>query len=116
MLGRTKMGILAFLLFLRGGTLHAQAALNVKNVNDLTQKVLCPIAGAMFSVLIVVTIAIVIWAAYLYLTAGGDTDKIRTANRTITYAAVAVVVAVLARAFPVIVASILPGAGPIQGC
>ena len=110
------LAIFYMVSFAIAGLPRAHAALNIKNVNDLNKKVLCPIAGAMFSVFITVTVAIVIWAAYLYLSAGGDTEKIRTANRTITYAAIAVIVAILAKAFPLIVASILPGAGPIQAC
>jgi hypothetical protein len=48
----------------------------------------------------------VMWAAYNYLTAGDDTEKVHRATKTMTYAAIAVVVAILAEGFPVLVGSI----------
>jgi len=85
---------------------NAQFNIVVKNASDVNQKLLCPIALFMFNVLIVLATIAVIWGAYLYLTAGGDAEKVTKATKTITYAAVAVVVALIARNFPFIVSSI----------
>lgn len=63
------------------------------------------IFGILFWLLIVLASVFIIWAAFLYLTAGGDPEKIKTANKIVIYAAVAVVVAVLAKAIPTVVCS-----------
>lgn len=70
----------------------------------------CPIISSMFWVLIIISIIMVLWAAYLYVTAGDDTEQVHKATKTITYAAVAIVVAFLAVGFPYVVASIFPSA------
>jgi hypothetical protein len=60
----------------------------------------------MFWILISLAIIMIFWAAYIYLTAGDDTEKVHKATKTITYAAVAVIVALLAKGFPTLVTSI----------
>lgn len=60
----------------------------------------------MFYILISIAIIMVLWAAYNYLVAGDDTEKVSRATKTITYAAIAVVVALLAKGFPVLIGSI----------
>jgi uncharacterized membrane protein len=69
----------------------------------------------MFMILMVVGTIMVLVAAYLYLTAGGDSEKVSKATKTITYAAVAIIVAILARSFPVIVGAVV-GARGIEAC
>lgn len=76
------------------------------NVTDLENNLFCPIINWMFFILIGVAIIMIMWAAYKYLTAGDDTEKVHSATKTITYAAVAVVVALLAKGFPAIIVSI----------
>lgn len=66
---------------------------------------LCRITFGIFSVLMVISVIMVLWAAYNYLTSSGDEEKVKKATRTITYAAVAIVVALIASGFPNIVAS-----------
>lgn len=66
----------------------------------------------LFWLLIVLATIFIIMAAFSYLTAGGDPEKIKTANQKVIYAAVAVVVAVLAKTIPSIVCGFI-GAG---GC
>lgn len=83
---------------------HAQLG-NISTVNGFVSKVLCPIVGAMFSVLMVLSSIMVLYGAYTYLTAAGDAEKVSKATKTITYAAVAVVVALIAKNFPFIVAT-----------
>ncbi|HUZ92911.1 MAG TPA: hypothetical protein VNG29_02835 [Candidatus Paceibacterota bacterium] len=108
--------------FLLAGLLSSAAAyaapptLTGVTLNSWTQistGIICPIAAVMFYMLIALTVLLVVMAAYRYLTSQGDEEKVRNATRTITYAAVAVVVAVLAKAFPLIIQSIfiLPAPG-----
>lgn len=84
----------------------APAPTIVNTYTDLGSKLFCPISFAMFWVLIALSIIMVMWAAYLYLTAGDDTEKVHRATKTITYAAIAVVIALLAQGFPSLIASI----------
>ena len=79
----------------------------------LIDTVLCPIATWVFDILIVLAIVFVVAAAYKYLTSSGDPEKVKGATKTITYAAVAVVVALLAKGFPFIVINFFYLAGSV---
>lgn len=68
---------------------------------------ICTFAGWMFIVLIVTAIAFGIYAAFLYLTAGGEEEKIKKANHQLIYIVVAVVVALIAKGLPTIVGTFL---------
>lgn len=88
----------------------AHAASNIQpivtNVNSLDSAVFCPIIDWMFYILMAVAVIMVMFAAYLYVVAQEDTEKTNRARRTITYAAIAIMVALLAKGFPVLVSSI----------
>lgn len=66
----------------------------------------------MLAVLMVVTVAFIVYAAYLYLTSQGDVEKVKTANRVILYAVVAVAVALLAYVFINIVTALVRPTAP----
>ena len=72
--------------------------------------ILCNILGWAFVILILLAIVFVIVAAFRYLSASGDPEKIKKANYTLLYAAVAVAVGILAKGVPLIVSSIVGGA------
>lgn len=55
----------------------------------------------------------IILAAFSYLTAGGDAEKIQAANKKVIYAAVAVAVAIFAKAIPFIVADFIGNPGDV---
>lgn len=68
------------------------------------------LTGWMAAVLLAVTVAFIVYAAYLYLTSQGDPEKVKTANRVILYAVVAVAVALLAYVFIAIITALVgPG-------
>jgi len=90
----------------RAQSVAAAPAAIVTNADSLAPALFCPIINTMFYVLISVAIIMVFWAAYTYLTAGDDTEKVHRATKTMTYAAVAVVVALLAKGFPALIGSI----------
>ncbi len=90
------------------------AAININGPQDVNSQILCPIAGYMFAILIGVCTIMILVAAFIYATAGGDEQKVGKATKTITYAAVGVVVALVAKAFPNIVASML--GQTVTGC
>lgn len=60
-------------------------------------------------IVIVVSVLYIILAAYDYLTAGGDEDKIKTANRRLTYAILAIVLALVAEGIVRAIMSIVMG-------
>jgi hypothetical protein len=78
----------------------------VSDVSKLGTGLFCPIEDWMFWILLVVAIIMILWAAYIYVTAGDDTEKVHKGTRTITYAAIAIIVALLAKGFPLLVGSL----------
>ncbi len=79
------------------------------NVNSITTLLssMCTILNWVFTVLLILGILFVIVAAFRYLTASGDPEKVKKANHTLIYAAVAIFVGILAKAVPVVVASLI---------
>ncbi len=82
--------------------------LPITNITSLNSAVsfVCLIASWLFTFLIVLTVLFVVVAAFVYLTAGGDPEKVRSATNWLIYAAVAIVVALLARSIPLIVGTL----------
>jgi hypothetical protein len=76
---------------------------------------ICKIFGYLFYALVLATIFFVILAAFKYLTAGGDPEKVKAANQQLLFAAVAIVVGILARVLPGIAASLI-GVTGIGAC
>jgi len=60
-----------------------------------------------FLIIIAIAVIMIIWGAFDYLTSGGDTTKLGNANKRILFAAIGIVVALLAKAVPSIVLSIV---------
>jgi phosphoglycerol transferase MdoB-like AlkP superfamily enzyme len=60
-----------------------------------------------FTLLLILAVVFILVAAYKYLTAGGDPDKVKSANQSLLFALVAVAVAVLARSFIAITRSLI---------
>ncbi len=67
------------------------------------------ITNILLVALIVLAVIFIIMAAFKYLTAGGDSEKVGAANKQILYAAIAVAVGLLATAVPSVVSSIIGG-------
>ncbi|MBN2197797.1 hypothetical protein JW698_01200 [Candidatus Wolfebacteria bacterium] len=55
----------------------------------------------------ILAVLFILFAAFTYLTAGGDTEKVEKAKNQIIYAAVAIAVALLAVGFEIIIRSFL---------
>jgi Type IV secretion system pilin len=68
---------------------------------------LCTVFDWLFYFLIALAVVFIVIAAYKYLTSSGDPEKVKGANNTIIYAAIAVAVALLAQAIPLVVSSFL---------
>lgn len=95
-----------------GNNPSATAPLAYSDASSLagsSTSILCVAINWMFYILIILTIIFVLWAAFKYLTAAGDPEKVKSAGTILLYAAVAVVVAILAKGFPFIIGSIFGG-------
>lgn len=64
---------------------------------------MCYFAVYFFYTVIIITVIMIVYAAFLYVTAGDNTEKTTKARKTITYAAVGVAVSLLAVGFPNII-------------
>lgn len=89
-------------------------ATNITNLQSILN-LLCVIFAWAFYFLIVLAVIFIIIAAFRYLTAAGDPEKVKGAGQMLLYTAVAVGVALLARAIPLVVGSFL-GAGTVNSC
>jgi hypothetical protein len=69
----------------------------------------------LFWFLIALAVVFGVIGAYRYLTSAGDSEKVKKANSTLLYAAIAIAVALLARMIPLIVGSFF-NAGDLTSC
>ncbi|MBI2622952.1 MAG: hypothetical protein HYW65_00030 [Candidatus Liptonbacteria bacterium] len=76
------------------------------NKDEVISNILCPIARYMFWLLMVVSVIMILYAAFLYMTAEGGEEKVSKAHKIVAYAAVGIVVALLSYGFPFVVGSI----------
>jgi hypothetical protein len=85
---------------------------SVQSVLDL----FCTVFGWMFYFLVALAVIFGAVAAFRFLTSSGESEKIKNARNTLLYAAIAVAVALLARAIPLIVADFLGANGDVGAC
>ncbi len=76
---------------------------------------LCTIINWLFYLMIILAIIFVFVAAFKYLTAGGDPEKVSKAGSTLLYAVIAVVIALVAKGIPLIISSFL-GSSTFTAC
>ena len=91
---------------------------NLNNIGAITGTtgLICTLINWIFWGLIVLTVVFVLVAAFRYLTAAGEPDKVKEAGNTLLYAAIAVVVALIAKGLPLIVSSFIGGGLTSTGC
>lgn len=73
---------------------------------DINNKILCPIANAMFWVLITISTIMVLYGGFLYITGGTNPERVSKAHKTLIYAAVGIIVALVAGALPTVIANL----------
>ena len=96
----------------------AQGTLPSSPFNDVNgfQQFMCTVVvGWLFTFLVVLSIVFILIAAFKYLTASGDPEKVKSASNTLVYAVIAVLVGLLARGVPLIVGSFIGGNANV-GC
>ncbi len=101
-----------------GGGVAGTSNTPVTNIVSLTNvlQLLCIVFGWFFYGLIILAVIFILVAAFKYLTAGGEPEKVKQAGATLLYAAVAVAVALLAKAIPMVIGTFLGASGTITSC
>lgn len=69
---------------------------------------ICSFIIYFFWIVIVISVIMVLVAAFDYVTAGDDTEKTTRGRKRLTYAAVGIAIALLATGFPAIISSVFP--------
>ncbi len=64
-------------------------------------------AGLAFTILVVLAVFFILWAAWLYLSAGDDSKAADGAKKRVLAAAIAIGIALLARGIPLLVGNLL---------
>lgn len=70
---------------------------------------MCNIVWWFFWMILAISLIMLLYAAFQYVTARDDVEKTSRARKTITYAAIGIAVAFIAAGFPNIIATVLPG-------
>ena len=96
---------------LAGAQSQAPLPAQFTDVNGFQAFICTVVIGWLFTFLVVLAIVFVLVAAFKYLTAAGDPEKVKGASHQLIYAAVAIVVAILARAVPLLIGSFFGGIG-----
>ncbi len=86
---------------------QSQPPQTLTSAQAVQQFICTTVIGWMFTFLIILAIVFILIAAYKYLTAAGDPEKVKSASHTLIYAAIAVAVALLARGIPLIIGTLL---------
>jgi hypothetical protein len=108
---------LAFAQDLPGPVAPVETSVPQGNITSLqgVLQMLCTVFAWAFYFLIVLAVIFIIIAGFKYLTAAGDPEKVKAAGTMLIYTAVAIGVALLARAVPLIIGSFL-GASGVSSC
>jgi hypothetical protein len=77
---------------------------------------MCTIFSWMFYFLITLSLIMILVAAFTYVTANGNPEKVGKATKMILYAAIGIAVALIAKGVPSIIASILGAQGSFLAC
>ena len=98
--GLTSGLLLPALAFAQGGiTPVSPVAGRQVDVFDIITRII----GWLTGLLVVLAVIFIVWAAFIYLTAGGDAEKAGKANKMLIYAAVAIAIALLSQGIVFIV-------------
>jgi hypothetical protein len=89
----------------------------IANINQLLNSAsVCAIINWVFWLIIILSILFTLVAGFRYLTAGGDPEKVKRAGSTLLYVVVAIVVALIAKGFPLLISSFIGGGLNSLGC
>lgn len=80
-------------------------------LNNITavENILLNVLGWMFTIFMILAVVMVIWAAFLYLTAAGNEQNVKKAKQQLVYAVIAIVIALMASGFEQVLLDLLQG-------
>ncbi|MGC9968215.1 MAG: hypothetical protein ABSC29_00570 [Minisyncoccia bacterium] len=109
-------GILT-VFFAAGSVSAATMPTNILTNSDQVVAIFCVALDWMFWGLMVLAVVMFLVGGYIYATSGGSSEKVGQATKTLTYAAIAVVVALAARGVPILIGSFLGvSSGQLSAC
>ena len=79
-----------------------------KLIGPSSSSLVCVLLGWAFTIAILLSVILTLGGAFRYMTSGGDSEKTKSAKNMLVYAAIGVAIAILARGFPDIVATLFP--------
>jgi len=89
----------------------------IANINQILSAAnICAIINWAFWLVIVFAIIFTLVAAFKYLTAAGDPEKVKRAGSTMLYVVVAIVIALIAKGLPLLISSFIGGGLHSIGC
>jgi hypothetical protein len=89
----------------------------IANINQiLSLASICAIINWIFWLIIIFSIIFTLGAAFKYLIAAGDPERVKAAGTSLLYVAVAIIVALIAKGFPLIISSFFGGGLSGVGC
>lgn len=94
--------------FLAAAQIQSPPQAPVTRIEDLI-RVLNTLVNWLFAILMIIAVIFIFYAAYLYLTAGGDPEKVKTATKQLVFAAIAIGVALIAQGVKFVVSQLLGG-------
>ena len=68
---------------------------------------ICKAGNFIFTALVLLSVVILLYAALLFLTAGGDTEKTKSAKETLTWGVVGLILALLAKGLVIAIGNVL---------
>jgi len=84
------------------------AAVLFSTVDDVVKK-LCLVMQWVYTFALIVGVICVLFAAFKYMSAGGEAEKVKSAHKALTFAVIGITVAILAAGVPYVVNSVLGG-------
>ena len=87
---------------------------NISQIFDAAS--VCTIINWIFWLIIIFSIITTLSAAFKYLIAGGDAERVKAAGSTLIYVVIAIAVALIAKGFPLIISSFLGANLTSVGC
>ncbi len=80
-------------------------------VTDLDDffNLICTATNLLFTIIMILSVIILLYAAFLFLTGGGAEDKLSQARQYLTYAVIGIVVALLAKGLVLVVVNVVSG-------
>jgi hypothetical protein len=83
----------------------------VQSLEEAQYGLLCGVLRWIYAAAIIVGVIYILIAAYKYITAGGEAEKVSGAHKALTYAAIGIAVAILAYGVPVIIFNFVTAGG-----